>query len=93
MAKLDRRKAFYTTGEIVEGKTKRKQFDTENLIGILSYYDDGTRVVEDVPVTTSKRTLTTDTSQITKLLFEANKQFKYDGGDTPEIKHLRRGQL
>jgi len=90
MAKLERRLAFYANGDIKEGKTSRKKFDTTNLVGVISLYDDGTRQEEDL-ATKPKMTIADDDvdHQIARLHYEAHKQFKYDGGDTPEIRRLR----
>lgn len=89
MKKLERRLAYYENGKIVEGKTSRKKFSTDGLIGVVALYNDGTREEESVE---SKVNLNkTDRAKNTAyLMFEANKQFKHDGGGTPELKALRR---
>lgn len=92
MANLEKRIAYYTTGKIDEGKTTRKTFDTNNLIGIISVYDDGTRE-EEVIVSNANVNAAVETNvnaKIAKLRFEAAHEFKHDGGDTPEIIALRR---
>lgn len=92
MASIDHRVAYYTTGKIEKAKTARKLFDNTNLIGIITVYSDGTHDVENVlPDPSAEQEIESNpTAKIAKLRFEANKQFKHDGGDTPEIIALRR---
>jgi hypothetical protein len=88
MAKLERRLAYYDNGTIEEGKTNRKTFKTEGLIGVLAFYDDGSREQEATVasgiIKEDKQTL------IQRLRLEAHKEYKSDGGDTLEIKALTR---
>lgn len=91
MAKLTHRQAFYADGTIEEGKTKRKSFKTDGLVGVVSFYDDGTREDEGLrPTQKLSKGLEPDIDTlIAQKHFEAHLQFKYDGGDTGEIKALR----
>lgn len=91
MTKLERRLAYYANGKIEEGKTNRKQFKTDGLIGVVSFYDDGTRQQEDITLPRMATTEETKDEKIARLMMEASLQFKYDGGDTPEIRRERRG--
>lgn len=88
MAKLERRLAFYADGTISEGKTLRKTFDTNNLVGVVSVFDDGTREDEGLRDTKLKAAEDVD-HQIAQHMFKAHLEFKHDGGDTPEIRRLR----
>lgn len=94
MSKLEKRVAHYDTGKIVEGKTDRKTFDTEGLIGINRIYDDGHREPEELPeeVTATPVEEESKEARLARLQFEAQQQFKYDGGDTPEIAALRNSE-
>lgn len=90
--KLERRIAYYADGSMVEGKTRRKSFKTDNLIGVISVYKDGTREKEALEASQplSKRQLDTNAAKYARLMLEANLQFKHDGGGTPETKALLR---
>ena len=86
MPKLERRVAFYQDGKTVEGKTKAKTFSDEGLIGVVSFFDDGTRVQEELGGFTPDDN--NIMGKIAKLRLEKHLEFKHDGGDTYEIKAL-----
>jgi len=90
--KLEQRIAYYADGTIIQGKTTRKQFNADNLIGIVSFYTDGTREQEAInaPRELSVELENSETAQYARLILKANLQFKYDGGQTVETKKLRK---
>lgn len=89
MAKLERRIAFYEDGHQEVGKTTRKTFNTDGLVGVVCFYDDGTRTKEPVQATERLSKRVSDRKAVLTHI-ESAMGFKSDGGETPEVRESRR---
>lgn len=87
MPKLNQRLAYYDNGEIKVGKTTRKTFETDGLVSVVSFYEDGTRVEEPLPTPESAldQPLSNDRGhRLAQMRIKAILEPKSDGGLTPE---------
>lgn len=92
MAKLIKRVAIYADAKQVTGKTNRKKFDTKNLVGVVAFYNDGTRELEplyDAQLFGSE-VLTSKEYKIATAKMSSFLEPKSDGGMTAEERAFRK---
>ena len=90
MAKLEKRVAYYSDGRTEAVRTPDAQLSQDKLIGIVQFYNDGTRQLEGSAAAVDE---SDQIAVIAKLRLEKNLEFKYDDGDTPEIYAMQKVRL
>lgn len=86
MAKLNQRLAYYADGNIEVGKTTRKTFDTNGLVGVVSFYEDGSRELEALKDSKEPTDEVVNSKEyfLAQARLKSVQGFKSDGGLTAE---------
>ncbi len=92
MADLLRRIAVYADATTVEGKTSRKKFNISGLVGVVSFFNDGTRELEPLydPQLFGGEVLGSKEYKIAQAKINILLEPKSDGGLTFEETTLRK---